>query len=1462
MKAFHQRISSTMWRKKFARYSILTMLGLFFLNFLFKTYTNEIVGTILKEIVYRDSKGLYRLEYEDLDLRILKEQLTVNHLRLIPDSAKMAELIQYDTLTAHNIFEASISEAFIGVKNIPNIYLKKELTVTGIKIINPHFKMLRFTAPEITPKTKKEPFEVADIQEIILENLKKFKINFFKMQNASFEVAHYKQNRLLSSYALHNVSVALDDFNLDSLSGTQKSRAFFTEDLDINIKNYALNLADGIHILYVGEVGVSTGKSELYLDSLHVYPKAHLTAEDSAKGLYEIKIPKLKISGLDFEKAYFKNQISIRDITFEKPSVKILAKTNQDSTQKKDEKIVNKNDLLRSILSYSPSISVNNFHLNQASLDFSMNNKGGAGAVVHDISFVLQNFHLDSTNLESRAKHLYSEHVEATIRNHTFKLPDGIHTLRVGAMGASTLKSEVFAENVHVIPNQSARDLMRNSKVNDFYNLHLPEMRITGIDLWDAYIYSIFDIEKVQITRPDMHFFNRENKLKHTKKSPKKRIKNLDIINLYPLVAPFFKSLKVEHFALDSGTFRNTKFGRGEQKEFKIGNTSLILNYFELNEDAYKNQKKIFYANEIEVFVKSHTFDLPDSIHVLNAGDLFLSTSKSIIRLGASNIESKYKNNTIQGSRYDIAFDQVELSGIDVRDAYFNREYYAKKLLVRNPKITATLHPRSVSSEMNPKKNQKPDFQKHLKAFEIEEVILDSGQLNLVQPETNQVISAEHFQAILKPFRLDSMQLRLQNIVPQTDTIEFEGKNYTLALPKIKHFLTIQKLGISSSRELIYLDSLQIKPLQGSENQFTIILPALYLKGIDVAEITTKHRLSALELELKKPFFDLRINTSQNQNEKKFRLENLYDIFRKSLENMTLHQINIDSARLFWSDKTKSQSLDLPLFSLRGQHFQLSETAKMTNENFVFAKKWELEAQNLTHQSPNSILKAQEIRLTTGKNNEILGKNLHVYSAQDTSNIRPSMFDFRFPNLYATNFDVYRIYAHKDLIIEEIQVEKPVINFVQKKDISLTKKFCLDSMNADILNLLQKNLNIIEINLLKAEDLEFDVKQVFPNEIKIFNYAHIWLKINNFKPKKSLISSKKILFSDDITAKILNYDLMLKDNIYKIRTQEIGFSTQNRQLWIDSLSYAPIYDKYEISKNLNQRTSWLGVHISRLVFDSMNIYQLIENQSILSNLLRINGLHTEIFTEDSYPEPTPTLQKTVNQMIMDIKVRVALDTIQFSEGYFRFSTHPQAKPKAGDFFLNDLHGKVLNFSNDKPAQKHKMHAEIHANILGRGRFKMLGSFDLSSPMQSYRLTGDLQEMDMTILNDFLGTIAPIKLKSGKIRSLQFQIVGDKKQAIGTMLMFYNNLKINVIRKHKFGELLFSFIANNFVLDANNYRFPLHRKAKMYDERKPTETIFAHWISTLLSGAKISLGINDKKVAKNYRKHSKALIEQL
>jgi len=1458
--------SKKIFQKRLSYFGMI-LTGLFFLNFIFKTYTNEIVGAILKEIIQRDSKGLYRLEYEELDLRVVYKELSVKGLRLIPDSTKVAQLVAHDTLKTHNIFEATVTDAFIGVENIPSIYLDRELTVTGIQITNPNFKMVRYTAPKQKTKPKKKSFEIADIQEIVLENLRRFKINFFKIHNASFEVTHYEHTQLLSSYALSNVSITLDDFHLDSLSGAQQSKAFFTEDLDITIKNYSLNLADGIHILRVNEVGVSTGKSELYLDSLSVFPKDNLTAEDSAKGLYDIKVPSLKIQGLNFEKAYFQNHILIENIVLSQPSVKILAKIVQDSLPKinKKEKI-NQQAFLRSILNYSPSISIRKFHLNKASLDFSMNQKNGIGAIVHDISFVLENFHLDSNNIESRAKHLYSDHVSATVKNHTFNLPDGIHKLKVGEVGISTSKSEVYATNVHVEPKkQSIPELMHQTDVKDFYDLHLPEMRISGIDLWTAYIQSIFNIEKIQITSPNMHFYNREKtqKNKH-KKRLKKYTKSLDIINLYPLVSPFFTSLKVEEFTLDSGTFKNTKFGYGEQNDFKIGNTSLSLSNFELNEKAYKNRNKILYADEIEVFIKSHSFDLPDSIHVLQAGDLFLSTSKSIIRLGASNIHPKYQKSFIYGSRYNMAFQEVELSGIDVRRAYFNREYYAKKLRIRKPEIIAELHPKKAPPPMasiqnQAKKEVNKNFQKNLKAFEIQEVVLDSGKLSLVRPETNHIISAEHFEATLKPFRLDSAELRQRNIIPETDSVEFEGKNYSLALPKIQHFLKIKKLGISSSQALIYLDSLKLYPLQKSKNQINILFPELFLRGINVADITSKKRLKGTILEVQKPFFDLRINTPKKSGQKKFRLENLYDLFRNSLENITLSHVKLDSGQFFWSRKFKKQSLKLTNFDLKGSQFLLSGNIKMTNDNFIFAKKWELSAKNIWHQSLKNRTEVENLNLNTGKNNYISAKNLHVFSIQDTSQTVPSKFDFQFPKVEIENFDFYRIYAFKDLILENAILEKPYIKYVQKKETYSTKKFRLDSLNAKILTLLERHLRKIKIRNLNAKELSFDIQQIYPQKIKKYSYDDISLKINNFNPKKSLISSSKVLFSDDITAKIKNYHLSLRDSLHQVKIKEIGFSTRQKQVWIDSLSYFPKYRKYEISKKQKSRTNWIRVDVQRLLFDSLQVNKLVENQAIISKKLELTNFQTEIFTENSQPDPPLSSQKTIHQILTQSKNHLKIDTVYINNGTFSFTTHPKEKVKAGQFFMNHIHGKVINLNSKPNIHVPNMQIEIYSDIMGQGELQVLGIFNLYSPHQTYRLSGNMQEVDLKILNDFLGTIAPLNLKSGKIRNLQFEMLGDAKRTIGKMSMFYNNLKIKVIRKHKFGEALFSFIANTFVLDRNNYKFSLYRKAKMYDEREITESIFTHWIQTLISGVKINLGLKSRKVNNQYKAHETNLL---
>ena len=109
---------------------------LFVLQALFWVYTDEIVGSVLKQLVINKSKGLYYIAYNKIELNILTRNLDITDFFLKADSSHY-DKINNRWLTKNNIYEVEISDVNVKGVHIAEIYFKDQLTIDRLAIKEP-----------------------------------------------------------------------------------------------------------------------------------------------------------------------------------------------------------------------------------------------------------------------------------------------------------------------------------------------------------------------------------------------------------------------------------------------------------------------------------------------------------------------------------------------------------------------------------------------------------------------------------------------------------------------------------------------------------------------------------------------------------------------------------------------------------------------------------------------------------------------------------------------------------------------------------------------------------------------------------------------------------------------------------------------------------------------------------------------------------------------------------------------------------------------------------------------------------------------------------------------------------------------------------------------------------------------------------------------------------------------------
>jgi hypothetical protein len=284
----------------------------------FNFYTARLLGEMLMEIVQRETDSLYTISYDDVRFNLFTDKLTLTNFSLSLDSAVNHDQGTMASLDRRNLYEAQIPKLVIFTNRLWEIYFRRALKISGLEIERPAVDVYSFPT-EATPATLS--FEAGNLYTLITEYLKVFEIAKFDINQGSFNFLKHQQDKQ-SYYTISDLSFSLKNFALDSGRVLDSSKVWFVEEMMLNVKNQKVYLPDSVHVISFEDFIISTEPSEIAFTNVRLQPRtdtADVQLKNNRLNIYDIYLPALKITGVDFEKAYFENTLSIEGISITHP---------------------------------------------------------------------------------------------------------------------------------------------------------------------------------------------------------------------------------------------------------------------------------------------------------------------------------------------------------------------------------------------------------------------------------------------------------------------------------------------------------------------------------------------------------------------------------------------------------------------------------------------------------------------------------------------------------------------------------------------------------------------------------------------------------------------------------------------------------------------------------------------------------------------------------------------------------------------------------------------------------------------------------------------------------------------------------------------------------------------------------------------------------------------------------------
>lgn len=289
-----------------------------------QTHKKKIIRDKLESAVHEKSGGLYRINYETLDLDEVSGHLSVTNLTLSYDSLQYQSLLKQGKappiLLKINIPEINIT----GVKT-PQALIDKQINGKKLEIKNPSIEII-YTREG---KDSARNVPTREIYEQILGDLNQIIIDTISITDARVTTRNLKNKQ--NSIELTGMAIQLLGVQVDSAASADTSRLLFAKEVNVTCKNLVWWSPDKLYQYGINNISLQSASHTAGVGSFIIHPRleedAFVQSLPAQGDRFDFSLQDITISELDFQQL-MQEEVEADQIAIGSASFKIYRDLN------------------------------------------------------------------------------------------------------------------------------------------------------------------------------------------------------------------------------------------------------------------------------------------------------------------------------------------------------------------------------------------------------------------------------------------------------------------------------------------------------------------------------------------------------------------------------------------------------------------------------------------------------------------------------------------------------------------------------------------------------------------------------------------------------------------------------------------------------------------------------------------------------------------------------------------------------------------------------------------------------------------------------------------------------------------------------------------------------------------------------------------------------------------------------
>ncbi len=1385
---------------------------------LLNLYADRIIGRTLSEIVSSETGGKYVLSFEKVGLNVFSREISFEGVNLQPDSVWM----ENDSV---NLKSIGVPELHLKGASWLRSFWKRELIIEEFWVENPavHYSGIIRHQPD-SLKVEKS-FDHRKLHTHIESYIDILKIESFRLNKGSF-VLELDNGGIEERLEVHDFSIAVNHFHLDSISHQNQEKLFFSDSLGLQLDDGRFYYQKGPLNIRFAHLEVSSVSDEIHLRS------ASISQLKDSVNVLEFKIPGLIIKGFDPTTIMESRIIDLKEITFIRTGM-VLNLHHQTGKGGFDPGSF-ATELYKAVSENFERVKIGRIKFENAGLLIPGEGiKGLEQFNLPDFDLTLIRLLIDPATFEQRKDFLFLDDFLLISHGQDLSLREAGFDISYSSLSVNTALSRIRLDGVNL--DKTAGD------PNDKLRVNVAELKILGRDFKSDFLNRSIDLKSFVADGLSVEL----QRIKTD--SPNK----IDLYDLYPLISDHLKFIQISDIE-----FRNSKVNilAGEQIEdatWAKGELDLHFYDFQLDKSS-RDSSRMLYSSGIEFNGKNLDVNIPKAGHALVIDQLRMDTRTSDL------VINQLKIDTLKGFPHKLPLllnaASVEAFGVDYQNFYFRQEYFIDSVQLENPAITLFL-PDSANKRAG---NQTEPTT----SYYFGNVGISNGKLDVLkQVGKGRITEIGNFDLALN-------NLEQKGDKPGFSQIEATIRNIDIPIRNSWMEAYVERIELSSTDSLMIVKGVNFLPvdsaIQKNPSSVRFELPILSLHDFPVIDFYEDNTISAGKMLLDKPSVLVIHNNAPRKIPFSF-----VDFDPTVIKPVLLKQVSafsIDSIMLSNGSvaleiigDTASNYVYAEGLNLSVLDFDLDEQTTMSQSNLMFASDIQIAVDSIIRLSETSDkLTLEDFKLTTA------GQNLSIesinYIAREKA-VKGSSSKMNMGSLSTSGLDYYGLVIDKRIRLDRLDIDRPDLIFNRKPQGG--KPSGATSQPLDLYEMIAGHFHEIQANDISLSDIRLKITDDNQPRKGAYLFEQIDFRLKNILVDSTQrIFGNRFLYSDDLDFAIRQFRETSADSLYDFGAANIRYSSSDAILKIDSGFLQPNYSDSVFAARVGVQTDRLEFVFDSLKFTNFHIVDFLTNRNLQVDKAELDNLAGDDFRSKAYPFPENHYPKLPASALKSLDYKVRVDTFIVRNSSFKYREYRPPALQPGEIWFTEINLQGRNITNDtsKIARDSLMGFNASARLMGEAGLDLNLAFNLKKDNDFFKANGVLNHIDMTALNPILEHVAFVKVTKGYNEMLTFDFQANNDLSRGDMDFKYRKMHIRLIDKETlqtrgFGESIASFIANTFVVRRNNPKLILFfRDGEIYFPRDKQKSFFNYLTKSALSGVKTTIrGGNEERREKRRKR---------